>query len=226
MKHRINSDTNVIQKNDGKYKVTIPEVKVTGRLRELAKNFTDQGLRPGRIGSVRMRDKYLEHVDKEVDALQNILATQSFVAPEVLLLQRNIALLQARTQTFPLETKIFAAQALGLMDPTNAAKDINKAEKRGELFTVMFFNGTAKVPVFQIDKDSKKIYPIIKDLLNGLTDEHKNPVESWLVYDWFTTPIEEGGPCPAELLDEPEAYDELKYLAKLAGARMAGRMAV
>lgn len=224
MKHSVDS----VQQAAANVSVEAPkDNSVQERLEKLAAQAKADGFRPGKIPRSIIEQKLNDALEQQLESMQVALSKQSAMHPDVLLMQHNIAELEARKTQYPMVNMTEAAAAMGVTDRTNGSKDINRAEKKGKLFTVEFFNGKRLVPLFQLDLDAKKPMPIVKTLLTHLTDNHQSPVESWLVYDWFTSPIDdEMAFTPAELLSEPEAHEELIYLAKQAGAKMAGRVAV
>ena len=159
--------------------------------------------------------------------LQKALVESKEQRPELILFRKNIASIEAKQSKYPLVSMTEAALAMGITTLSNASKEIKKAEHSKDLFTVEFFNKSKRVPLFQIDQVRKKIHPIIKELLNALTDDGEQDVESWLLYDWFTSPIDDSSEItPADLLDDPEAFDELMYLAGQTGAENVGRYAL
>jgi len=119
-----------------------------------------------------------------------------------------------------------ASAALGFVQ-SNDTNPILIAESKGCLFSVVDSDGVQKVPAFQIDKAKKVVYPIIKDLLYELNDRGGKKIDSWLIFDWFTSPIDDKHPfTPAELLCDKNSHEELLYLASQTGASNAGRYAI
>ncbi|MFC3121474.1 hypothetical protein [Agaribacter flavus] len=189
------------------------------------------------LNEVKQRPELKHRFKKESDLpffaseeemnLHRALVASKEHRPELILLRKNIASIEAKQEKYPLVSMTEAALVMGITNRSNASKEIKKAELAKDLFTVEFFNGTKRVPLFQIDQTRKKVYPIIKDLLSALTDDWDQDAESWLLYDWFTSPIDDDSDLtPADLLHKREAFDELLYLAGQAGAENAGRYAL
>lgn len=191
---------------------------IINEIQNLLLKARSQGIQLGVFHPSHLRDE---------EQLQEALVLESDINPDVLLMRKNIASLESKNERYPMASMTEAAAMMGELNRTNGSKEINKAEKKGTLFTVEFFNGKRKVPIFQINQATKKPYPIIKELLFELTDHVNAPIESWLVYDWFTNPIDDNEQLtPAILICDPEAHEELLYLASQAAASMAGRIAV